>query len=297
MPSVKVEWAVLSAADLAGIVELAQRCRQHDGGLQATAAPAFLERRYTGAEVTALGAFGAGRLLACGSVRPWRGAGAAVGLVDPGHRGHGLGARLLDQLLDLAKTWSDRLQVETESLTPAADELFRSRGLEQTFAEDVYHRDLATPLPRVPLPAGVTAEEWTEDNQDAFYTAYRASFADRPGFPGWSPGQWLDWLADDTFLPGCSLVARAGGGAPVGFVTCGQEFLIQVGAVPRWRQRGLGRGLAVAALERMRAGGGTEVFLDVNVNNPASAALFQGLGFSVVARRARYEPRDARTGH
>jgi ribosomal protein S18 acetylase RimI-like enzyme len=59
--------------------------------------------------------------------------------------------------------------------------------------------------------------------------------------------------------------------------------------VPEGRRRGLGRALAVAALERMRGRGDTEVFLDVNVNNPASAALFEGLGCRAVARRARYE--------
>jgi mycothiol synthase len=238
-----------------------------------------------------VGAFDGGQLVACGAVRPSAGASAIAGLVDPAHRGRGLGSGLLDRLLDVAKGRSERVQVEAESLTQQADELFLSRGFRQIFAEDVYRLDLTRPLPRVSLPQGIQVEEWTAANQNAFYTAYRASFADRPGFPGWSQEQWIDWLVDDTFLAQCSLVAQTADGTPAGFVTCAQGFLIQVGSVPEWRRRGLGRGLATAALELMRSHGDTEAILDININNLASAALFQSLGFSVIARRARYEQR------
>ncbi|MEV4110927.1 GNAT family N-acetyltransferase [Nonomuraea sp. NPDC049695] len=275
-----IEWAALSHADMPAIAELARRCVAHDGGLRATTSPSFLERRY--AAGTAVGAFTDGRLVACGAVRPVGGASAATGLVDPDHRGRGLGSGLLDRLV------KGPVRLETESLTPQAHALFLARGLRQTFAEDVYRRDLTRPLPAVPLPPELEVEEWSQDTEGAFYAAYSASFADRPGFPGWSREEWVDWLVDDEFLPGCSLVALEAGRA-AGFVACAEGFLIQVGAVPAWRRRHLARALAAAALDRMRARGATEVFLDVNVNNPASAALFRGLGFEVIARRARYE--------
>ncbi|MDX3103983.1 GNAT family N-acetyltransferase [Nonomuraea angiospora] len=277
-----IEWAALSPADMPAIADLARRCVAHDGGLPATTSPSFLERRYVAG--TVVGAFADGRLVACGAVRPVGDVSAATGLVDPGHRGQGLGSGLLDRLIGEAGP----VRLETESVTPEAHALFLSRGLRQTFAEDVYRRDLAHPLPAVPLPPELKIEEWSQDTEGAFYAAYSASFADRPGFPGWSREEWVDWLVDDEFLPGCSLVAREAGGA-AGFVTCAEGFLIQVGAVPGWRRRGLARALAAAALDRMRARGATEAFLDVNVNNPASAALFRGLGFEVIARRARYE--------
>ncbi|MFG6197007.1 GNAT family N-acetyltransferase [Nonomuraea sp. JJY05] len=277
-----IEWAALSPADIPAIADLARRCVAHDGGLQATASPSFLERRY--AAGTTVGAFADGRLVACGAVRPVGEASAATGLVDPGHRGLGLGSSLLDRLLGEVGP----VRLETESVTPQAHALFLSRGLRQTFAEDVYRRDLTRPLPAVPLPPELEIEEWSQDTEGAFYEAYSASFADRPGFPGWSREEWVGWLVDDEFLPGCSLVAREAGGV-AGFVACAEGFLIQVGAVPGWRRRGLARALAAEALDRMRTRGATEVFLDVNVNNPASAALFRGLGFEVIARRARYE--------
>ncbi|GAA3203950.1 GNAT family N-acetyltransferase [Nonomuraea roseoviolacea] len=284
-----VEWAPLSAGDAARIAGLAGRCLEHDGGLPETASPAFLERRYTGDGVSAVGALADGRLLACGAVRPGPGTTVMTGLVDPAYRGLGLGSGLLDRLLGMAPDGPGRLRAETESLTREAHELFASRGFERTFAEDVHRLDLARPLPRAPLPAGVRVEEWTAGDLDAFYAAYRGSFADRPGFPGWSRDEWIGWLTDDTFLPACSLVARAGDGTPVGFVACAEGFLIQVGCVPRWRRRGLGAALATLALGRMRERGDTEAFLDVNVDNPASAALFRSLGSTPIARRARYE--------
>ncbi|WP_206060978.1 GNAT family N-acetyltransferase [Nonomuraea basaltis] len=287
---VNVEWAALADGNIAEIADLARRCMVRDGGLRATTSPGFLARRYAGAGVTAVGAFGDGELLACGAVRPMKAASAIAALVDPAHRGRGLGSSLLDRLLDVAKRQSERLQVETESLTQEAHELFLSRGLRQTFAEDVCRCDLTRPLSQIPLPQGIRLEEWTANNQGAFYEAYQASFADRPGFPGWSQEQWIDWLVDDEFLPQCSLVARTADGTPAGFVACAEGFLVQVGSIPEWRRGGLGRALAATAMERMRRHGDTEVFLDINVNNPASAALFQRLGFSVIARRARYEP-------
>ncbi|MEU1721228.1 GNAT family N-acetyltransferase [Nonomuraea sp. NPDC005692] len=279
---VSIEWAALSATDLPAIAGLASRCAARDGGLPATASPSFLERRYTGG--TAVGAFTDGRLVACGAVRPVGETSAATGLVDPDHRGRGLGSGLLDRLA----AEPGKVRLETESLTPQAYDLFLARGFRQAFAEDVFRRDLARPLPDVPMPAQVAVEEWSPLTEGAFHQAYSASFSDRPGFPGWTREEWVDWLVDDEFLPGCSLVAVEGDVA-VGFVTCAEEFLIQVGAVPGWRRRGLARALAVAALARMREGGADQVFLDVNVNNPASAALFGGLGFEKIARRARYE--------
>ncbi|MFI7502772.1 GNAT family N-acetyltransferase [Streptomyces sp. NPDC049687] len=285
-----MEWIELSAEDLQAVVGLRRRCMTVDGGLSATASRDFLEKRYVGEEVAAIGAFHDDILITSGSVREVRGCSVVTGQVDPAHRRRGLGSALLDQLLETARRRSDALRVETESLTADADELFQSRGLHQAFAEDVMHRSLGTPLPEAPLPAEVHTEEWSDANQSDFFNAYRSSFTDRPGFPGWTQEQWTDWTAGDDFRPQYSLLARSSDGAPVGFVTCAQDFLIQVGVAPQGRRRGLGRSLAVAALTRMQSGGDADVSLDVNVNNPASAALFGSLGFTPLARRARYEP-------
>jgi mycothiol synthase len=284
-----VEWRTLTEEDLGGVAELAQRCQAADGGLPWTVSASFLGQRYAGDGGVAVGATVGGRLVAAGALRPTDGGPAVVGHVDPAHRGSGLGADLLDRLLSQANGRPGEVSVETEALSIGADELFRSRGLQQTFAEDVMRRDLSEPFPACPLPAGVSISEWTDRDQSDFFTAYEQAFADRIGMPGWSQARWVDWMVDDEFLPSCSLLARAADGTPAGFVTCARGYLIQIGVLPAWRRRGLSRALAVAALTRMHGYDIGEVFLDVNVTNPASAALFQGLGFVAVTRRSRYQ--------
>lgn len=286
---VSVQWRSLADRDLDAVIDLAGRCLAVDGGLPGIASRGFLERRYTGAATTAVGALDGGQLVACGAVRSGDSTRLIVGQVDPEHRGRGLGGDLVDRLLALAARLPGVVRLETESVTPAADELFRSRDMVMTFAEDVMSRALAATFSPTPLPTGVTVEEWNQRNREGFFQAYQQSFADRPGFPEWTGQRWVGWTVDDEFLPGCSLLARDAEGTPTGFVTCADGFLIQIGTVPAWRGRGLGRALAVAALERMRGAGQGEVYLDVNANNPTSRALFEGLGFTVVARRARYD--------
>ncbi|MFF2351308.1 GNAT family N-acetyltransferase [Kitasatospora sp. NPDC058115] len=282
-----VEWReALPDDDPAAVLGLVRRCLAVDGGLPVTGEPSFVARRYGGPGTVRIGAYEDGRLVACGAARPLAGRWALVGAVDPDARGRGLGGELLDRLMPAAGTV---VQVETEALTPATEELFRSRGLRQVFAEDVFRLGPEAPLEWAALPAGVRVAPWGEETRGAFYQAYCASFADRPGFPGLTLEQWADWLVEDDFRPAASLVAQDADGTPVGFVACAEGFLVQVGTVPGRRRQGLGRALAVAALERLRAAGDQEVFLDVNVNNPASAALFRELGFTRVTRRARFE--------
>ncbi|MER6362098.1 GNAT family N-acetyltransferase [Kitasatospora sp. NPDC001527] len=279
---------MLPDSELGAVLGVVRRCLAADGGLPVTGEPSFVNRRYDGPGTVRIGAYEQGRLVACGAARPYAHRWSLVGAVDPDFRGRGLGGELLDRLMTAAETV---VQVETEALTPAAEELFHARGLRQVFAEDVFRLGPEVPPEQAALPDGIRVEEWGEETRGAFYQAYCASFADRPGYPGLTLEQWVSWLVEDDFRPDASLLARDAAGAPVGFVVCAEGFLVQLGAVPAWRRRGLGRALAAAALARLRAAGDAEVFLDVNVNNPASAALFRGLGFTGVSRRARFERR------
>jgi mycothiol synthase len=188
-------------------------------------------------------------------------------------------------------------RVETEMLTAEQDVLFRGRGLRQTFGEDVMRAELTTPAgwTYLSLPAAVRLREWTTDLAERFFAVYATAFAERPGFPGWSCEQWIEWISDDPdFAPRWTLLADAPG-RDVGFVAGapdphrGVGWIVQVGVVPDARDRGLGSALVAEVMRRMLAAGRQAVLLNVNTNNPGAASVYRRLGFTTIGQRARYE--------
>jgi len=267
---VAVTWHELTPDDLPAVSALAGRCLATDGGLPLLTDLGFLRARFTAGET--LAASDGANLVAAAATRP--ALDRALGLVDPGWRGRGLGSRLLDWSLARARV------VETEGLTDGAAALFGSRGLACGFAEDVMAFDLAaTPLPEIGPPA---VTPWDPALADRFFATYEASFRDRPGFPGWSKEDWVE-----DFDPRWTLLASTVDG-DVGFITGEDGWIVQVGVVPAARGSGLGAALVTEALRRMRAHGLRAAGLTVNANNPHAAALYRRLGFTVTGRRATF---------
>jgi mycothiol synthase len=273
----------LTEADLSDLLDLAGRVRSADGGHPMAVTGPFLIRRFLAPTVNGRGAFVDGRLVAAGAVRPLGDGRAAIGLVDPDARTSGLGSSIVDWARQAGATL-----VETEGLTDAAEALFAASGLHRTFAEDVMACDLSRPVPDQPVSAELT--EWSDTDAHRFYVVYHAAFADRPGFPGWTQQQWVDWLVDDDeFAPEWTLLATRDG-LDLGFVAGGYgAWVVQVGVVPAARGQGLGAGLTAEVLRRMREAGETVCYLDVNVNNPSATSVYDRLGFVRIGRRARYE--------
>ena len=303
------------------LLALAERCFAADGGMPLATDRAFLARRWAGDGVSAFGLrAGDGRLVAAGSVR---GGPAFTGLIDPDVRGLGLGADVLDRGLALAASAAGPaahtaaessgahaaaepsvaasssgavVTVETESLTADAEALFESRGLRQSFAEDVMHVDLErVALPPVEWPQGATLSTWNELTARRFHTTYHASFRDRPGFPADPADEWIaENEEDDDFVPEQSLLVTLPDLGDAGFVTVARGWIVQVGVVPFARRRGLADALITESLTRMRADDGDHAWLTVNVNNPGAAALYRRLGFTHQGRRARYQRASSR---
>ena len=278
-----VTWKSLPEGDLEELAALAARCVAADGGLPFADSPSFLGRRWSGPEVvTTATRDPGGRLIAAGAVRSGS---VFTGLVDPGFRGRGLGGRLLDWGVESA---GQPVTVETESLTVPADELFRSRGLRQTFAEDVLRIGLPAAVTEGAWPPGTALADWSDANAGRFFAVYEASFRERPGFPGWSAEEWIEGVAgEDDFRPGWSILATLPGVGDAGFITAMEGWIDQVGVVAAARGRGLAAALIGETLTRMAGAGGTEAWLTVNVDNPAGR-LYERLGFAARGRRARY---------
>jgi ribosomal protein S18 acetylase RimI-like enzyme len=179
------------------------------------------------------------------------------------------------------------LRVVAETTSPESDALYASLGLQRTFAEHVMRHPLDE-IPRVKRPEGLTVAAWDDQTAGLFFTAYRQSFADRPGFPDPPRDEWVREVAqDDGFRAAASRVALDADGHPVGFVTITEDWIDQVGVVPAWRGRGLGAHLVVRSLRALVRAGCDQAWLAVNVDN-AAHELYLRLGFVDHGVRARY---------
>ena len=85
-------------------------------------------------------------------------------------------------------------------------------------------------------------------------------------------------VSDDDRLVGYAVVWTVVDQAELGNVAVQQE----------WRQRGVGRMLVQAALERARARSAEECFLEVRESNRSAQSLYEKCGFRSIGRRRRY---------
>lgn len=91
------------------------------------------------------------------------------------------------------------------------------------------------------------------------------------------------------------LFAAADRDTLIGYAVCwtilDQAELGNVAVDPDHRGRGVGGMLVDAAVERARARGARECFLEVRDSNRAARALYESRGFEVIGRRRRYYSR------
>src|SRR5262245_61951604 len=204
-----VQWRPLTDEDVPALRTLFERVLAADGGMPLAADPGFLRSRFP-AGLAAVGPDDA--IVAAAGYTVDRG---GTGAVDPDWRGRGLGTRLLDWQFEQG---GDALVVSTESLTDAAEALFRSRGLRPVFGEDVMRISLPGELLDT-TPLSISLTEWSTEVEPRFYACWVASFRDRPTVPDWTQQQWVDWVSDG-LNPQWTLLATLDG-EDVGFVVGG----------------------------------------------------------------------------
>lgn len=289
----ELSFAELSPADLPDLQRLARACLERDGGLPMFAAEAMLGSRMLRDRAIGLRLPGGsdgpdgpgGMLVAAAGISVGGDEAVTTGMVHPTMRRQGIGDRLLRWAI--AEAGSAALRVETESCSRDADTLYARHGLVRTFAETVMRHDLQT-VPAVPLPDGVQVAPVSGVAELDLFDAYRRSFEDRPGFVEPDAEEWLAELRDDDeWRRDLSLLIRNEQRVPIAFVNVLGTWLDQVGVVPAWRGRGLGAFLVAESLRSLQAEGAGEMWLCVNVNNPAED-LYRRLGFARYGTRARY---------
>lgn len=267
------------------LLDLAHACLDTDGGLPLLGEESFVHRLFFGGE--SIGGWDmTGELVAAAALfLDGEGRRTGTGLTHPQVRAEGYGA-------DLVAWGSDRpdapRRILAETTSPEQEALLASAGFTRVFAEHVM-RHRSREVAKVPLPEGLVKYPFTEDSAQAFHTAYRLSFAERPGYPDTPFDRWVASLVEDPdFLPEESRVAIDGQGNPAGFVTVSTGWIDQVGVVPAHRGRGLGAHLVVRSVAAVRRVGEREVWLAVNVDNTHAHELYLRLGFRDRGLRARY---------
>lgn len=284
-----LDWSPLTEADLPALMALAQDCLDADGGLPQLATGPYLRELFL-TDVGIAGRDDTTELLAAAALGHRGDRRTATGLVHPSARRQGHGEHLVDWCQAQAGGGSPLVIAETMSIE--AEFLFAASGFHRVFAESVMRHKLKA-VPRVHRPDGVTTRPFGPETASDFFTAFSASFADRPAYRPVPEQEWLaELLADPTFRPRDSRVALDGEGMPVGFVIVCDGWIDQVGVVPTWRGRALGAHLVARSLTALRKAGTDRVYLCVNVDNP-SRILYERLGFRVYGTRARYESRPA----
>ncbi len=301
-PTPNLLWRPLASADRDAVSALIAACIAQDGGIPFIANDeSFLEQFVADVPHPALGGFDdVGQLVACAAARldaeSEENRVTLVGNVHPAYRRRGLGNFLMTWAIAQAQALlasapqaeHNAISIRTESITPDAETLYARFQFTQAVASNVMRHALQGALPTAPFPPDITLAQWSDALAEKFFEAFHASFRDRPGFVAPSAQEWISCQSDDPdFSPDLSWLASHAG-QPVGFIVCAPRWLSQVGVRPEWRGRGLGAAFVAQMLQQTQREGGTEVLLDVNVNNPTATRVYARLGFEVVGRRGRY---------
>ena len=112
-----------------------------------------------------------------------------------------------------------------------------------------------------------------------------------------------DFLRDTLISNPESFFVAERDGNIVGYIMCRVEFgftslsglsltrkghVISIAVDSGHRGRGIGRSLMVKAMEGLRGGGCSEVYLEVRVSNAPAIGLYESLGFGIVRRISGY---------
>jgi mycothiol synthase len=221
------------------------------------------------------------------------------GGVHPEFRGRGIGRQLLtwqegralQQLATSGLHLPGWILLYTDDRAERTLRLAGSAGFRPARYFTGLSRDLAQPIPTLPLPDGVRIEPYHAELSAATLDAKNAAFRDHWGSQPMSEEQWASMLALSVFRPDLSFVALAGDEV-VGFLTsevneddwAGQGFssgyIPLVGVVRKWRRKGIAPALLARAFAAFRAEGLDRAVLDVDTENTTGAlGLYTGMGF------------------
>jgi ribosomal protein S18 acetylase RimI-like enzyme len=225
----------------------------------------------------------------------------AMGKVHPRHAQRGLGAALLRETERLAR---DRLPAGVrapfrtgvpETDRAATDLLAASR---YRLVRSFWHmeRDLLDGAPVAEPPIGVSLRTGDAgDDEVIAYGVLDEAFRENFGYEPISQEDWLEefkgWPSYDPTLT----VLAFEGDRPVGIsinnaADDGIGWVADLGVLPGWRRRGIGKALLLRSFAELAARGQRAVRLGVDSENASGAThLYQGAGMTIRRRFDLYE--------
>ncbi len=210
-------------------------------------------------------------------------------VVAPEARGHGLGAKLLAQLLGEVGPQVG-LEAWSHADHPAARRLAEANGFERVREMWVMRRRTSTPLPRLETPPGVRLRSYTDADAEALLRLNAASFAAHPEQGSMDAENLAERMAEHWFDPaGLILAVDTTDGAEGELLAfhwtkqhsreLGEVYV--VGVDPAAQGRGLGRLITLAGLHHLTDKQVNEVLLYVESDNAAAIRVYRDkLGFT-----------------
>ncbi len=228
----------------------------------------------------------------------------AVGqvVVDPRHRGHGLGAALLRGCIEEAGTRP--LRVWAHGDHPAARRLAAQLNFVAVRELRQLRATLDKPLVVPPPASEVTLRTFVVGrDEDAWLAVNAAAFRDHPEQGRLTAVGLGQRMAQPWFDPAGFFLAERNGrllgyhwtkvhpADTVGRDPLGEVYVL--GVHPDAQGLGLGKTLTLIGLEHLQSRGLGEVMLYVESDNTAALALYQRLGFRHVSSDVMYERRGS----
>jgi ribosomal protein S18 acetylase RimI-like enzyme len=219
----------------------------------------------------------------------------ADGYVHPVHRGRGLGGLLVD-LTEHAAEGVDGFTSIRNGVSmrdPAALELMAGRGYVPV--RYFWSMGIVVESPPPPAtPAGLTVDTVAADEWHDFHAVIERTFACHWEHVPEPYDRWLDRTqAHPDYDPTLWFAARREG-RMIGAARCGRRdgagYVSDLGVLPEFRGRGVGRALLVHAMRAFWDRDMPDVRLHVDTANPTGAtALYTGVGMRALAEYCIYE--------
>lgn len=303
-------WRPLAPSDLSAVAELIGACEAQDDPPYRSGVEEIQEELFVGANRdpalnTLAAVSGEGRILAYGRVRIQMGTSAARvylgGGVHPELRRQGVGTEVLTWQMDRARqllhgvrrSVPGRITTYVEDGMDDQAAILAAAGLRPERFYTEMRRDLALPLPNVPLTGSLVVEPWTPELDDQVRLAHNEAFADAWGAEPQSVASWREGIAE--FEPSWSFIVmdRSSDRVKVaGYLISGryeQDWQAQgytsgytdlLGVLQPWRSRNVGTALLVAAMRAYAKDGMQYAGLGVDTDMPSGAfGLYRKLGY------------------